>query len=66
MPFLMDHNGLARQRIDPARVMIEFPESRTYYKKVLSRVLFQVKLKGEVRVDEAGEAFVWISPLKKS
>ena len=65
LPFLYDHNGMARQGIDPAKVMITFPEARSYYKKVLSRVLFQAKLKSELRVDEAGQPFVWISPLKQ-
>jgi hypothetical protein len=42
------------------------PEARSYYKKVLSRVLFQAKMKCELRVDEAGTPFLWISPLKGS
>ena len=65
MMFLYDHNGMARQQIDPQKVMIEFPESRSYYKKVLSRVLFQAKMKSDLRVDEAGQPFLWVSPLKQ-
>ncbi len=65
MPLVWDHNGMARQEIDPAKVMITFPESRSYYKKVLSRVLFQAKMKSELRIDEAGEPFLWVSPLKQ-
>ena len=64
MPFLFDHNGMARQQIEPDKVMVEFPEARSYYKKVLSRILFQAKMKSEVRIDEAGQAFIWIAPLK--
>ena len=65
MPLLYDHNGMARQAIDPAKAIIEFPESRSYYKKVLSRVLFQAKMKSDLRVDEAGQPFLWVSPLKQ-
>ena len=64
MPLLYDHNGMAREQIDPAKVIIEFPEARSYYKKVLSRVLFQAKMKSELRVDEAGQPFLWVAPLK--
>jgi len=64
LPLLYDHNGMVRQNIDPAKVIIEFPEARSYYKKVLSRVLFQAKMKSELRVDEAGEPFLWVAPLK--
>ena len=65
MPLLYDHNGMARHEIDPAKAIIEFPESRSYYKKVLSRVLFQAKMKSDLRVDEAGQPFLWVAPLKK-
>lgn len=65
LPLLFDHNGLARHRIDVAKTMITYPASRSYYKKVLDRVLFQAKLKAEVRVDEAGEPFIWVAPIKR-
>ena len=65
LSLLYDHNGMARQQIDPHKVMIEFPESRSYYKKVLARVLFQAKMKADLRVDEAGQPFLWIAPLKQ-
>jgi hypothetical protein len=65
LPFLYDHNGMARQKIDLAKTTIKFPESRSYYKKVLDRILFEAKMKCELRVDEAGAPFLWISPVKK-
>lgn len=64
LPLLYDHNGMARENLDPARILVKFPESRSYYKKVVNRVLFQGKMRSELRVDEAGEPFLWISPLK--
>jgi hypothetical protein len=65
VPFLMDHNSLARHRVEPARVNVTMPAGRTYYRKVLDRLLFQAKLKAELRVDEAGEPFLWITTIKQ-
>jgi hypothetical protein len=62
-PFLFDHNGLARQQIDPAETRVSFPAGRKLYQKVINTVLFQAQLKNELRVDEAGRAFLWISCL---
>lgn len=66
LPMLFDHNSLARQKIDPAAVKVSLPEAKTFYKKILDRVLGQAKLTMELRIDEAGKPFLWISTLKKS
>jgi hypothetical protein len=65
IPFLMDQNGIARQRIDLAAVKVSYPAGRTFYKKVINRVLAQGRLTSELRVDEAGLPFFWISPVRK-
>ena len=62
IPFLIDHNGLARQRIDLATTKVTYPKGRAMYQKVLSKILFQSRLTSELRVDEAGRPFVWIEP----
>ncbi len=64
-PILLDHNALARHQIDPAAVKVTLPEGRTFYKKALDRLLYQAKLKCELRVDEAGRPLFWVSTLKK-
>ena len=64
-PFLMDHNGMAKHGIDPSTLGVELPSARTFYMKVVDRLLFQCGLKKEVRVDEAGKGFLWIEPIKK-
>ena len=62
-PFLFDHNGMARQQIDPAAKNVTFKrKERVAYLRVLDNVLFQARLKSEVRLDEAGRPFLWISP----
>ncbi|HEV3340749.1 MAG TPA: hypothetical protein VG125_10350 [Pirellulales bacterium] len=63
-PVLYDHYALARQGIDAAKVNVKFPASRTWYAKVLEKVLHQAKLKGEWRVDEAGKPLLWVTTLK--
>ncbi len=64
-PFLYDHNSLARQRIVPAEIPVSLPEGRTYYQRILTRLLSQAKLTSELRVDDAGSPFLWISPLRR-
>ncbi len=66
IPVLYDQNGMARQRIDPDRKLVSFPAKRTFYSRILKNLLFQAKLKYEVRLDEADNPFLWISPLKSN
>ena len=65
IPLLMDHQALARQQIEPAHIRVSFPVQRTFYKNVLDRILFQARLKGELRVDEAGKPFFWITTIQR-
>ena len=62
VPILYDHNGMARKDIDPKEALVSYPNKRTFYSKMMKNVLFQAKLKYEMRVDEAGRPFLWISP----
>jgi hypothetical protein len=63
-PVLYDHYALARQGIDATKVKVKFPPSRTWYGKVLEKILFQARLKGEWRVDEAGKPLLWVTTLR--
>ena len=62
-PILYDYNSLARRGIDPAKVNVSHPAKRTYYKRIIDRLVNQAKLKSDLRVDEAGKPFLWISSL---
>ena len=64
VPVLLDHKALARHGIDPAKVMVSYPQSRTTYSLALRRLLFEAKLKFEVRHDEAHKPFLWVTTLK--
>ncbi len=62
-PLLYDHNSLARQRIVLADIPVSLDPGRTYYQRILTRLLSQAKLTSELRVDDGGTPFLWISPL---
>ncbi|TWT72722.1 hypothetical protein Pla123a_40210 [Posidoniimonas polymericola] len=61
MPVLWDHAAMAAKRINPAEVEAKLPAANMPYYRILSRLLFQARLHGEVKVDEAGTTFYWIS-----
>lgn len=61
LPIRWDHITLAKNEIDPATIEVKLPRTRTYYKRILDLLLSQGRLKGELRVDEAGKVFYWVS-----
>jgi hypothetical protein len=63
-PLLLDHNGLARGEIS-LNAKVSFPKASTFYARALDRLLFQAKLKCELRIDEADKPFLWITTLKQ-
>ena len=63
MPVLMDHNALRAAR-GGAGEGDQVPQSRTTYSILLRKALFQARLKHEVRMDEAGTPFLWITTIK--
>lgn len=63
-PILLDHNALARHGVDPTKTSVKHPSHKTNYSLALRKLLFQAGLKFEVRVDEAGTPFLWISTVK--
>ncbi len=64
MPVLMDRNAMARHGVEPEKAIIKVPKSRTTYSILLRKALFQARLKHEVRMDEAGTPFLWITTIK--
>lgn len=63
-PVLYDHMALAKHKIDPAKAIVSFPSARSNYSLALQKMLFPAGLKFEVRVDDAGTAFLWVTSLK--
>ena len=64
VPFLIDQNGLAARRIELQNVTVSLQSRRTFYKQLLSRILFKARLEYEVRRDEADRPLIWIQPLR--
>ena len=64
MPILLDHNAMARHGLEPDKVIVELPVSRSTYSIMLRKVLFQARLKRELRVDDAGRPFLWVTSVK--
>ncbi len=62
IPILIDHNALARREVDIA-MKVSLPQTKTFYKKIIDRLLYQAKLKCDLRVDEADHPFLWITTL---
>lgn len=63
-PVLIDHYALAAHEIDPAQALVSHPKKRTYYWNLLRTALFQAKLTSQLRTDEAGKPFVWITTIQ--
>ncbi|MGA2799387.1 MAG: hypothetical protein ABSE63_17530 [Thermoguttaceae bacterium] len=63
-PVLYDRAALAKYKIDPAKAMVTFPHARTNYSMALEKMLFPAGLEIEIRVDEAGTAFLWVTTAK--
>ena len=64
MPVLLDRKALAKYNIDPKKSPVSFPNKRTTYSLALRKMLFQARLKFEVRYDDAGTPFLWVTTNK--
>jgi hypothetical protein len=64
VPVLYDHNAMARHGIELDKALVSHPQARTTYSVALRKMLAKVGLKFEVRVDEAGKPFLWVSTMK--
>jgi hypothetical protein len=63
-PFLVDRRRLRAQNIDPEKAIVRHPRRQTVFGQVLQAVLTQSNLKYEIRQDEAGKVFVWITTIR--
>lgn len=64
VPFVFDYNSMARHQIEPANIPVTLPRKKSFYNSIVRDLLRQAKLKHELRVDDAGKPFLWISSLK--
>ena len=61
LPVYWDVATMRAKEIDPQKVNIRLPSQKTRLSRVVDRILFQARLRGEVKVDEANTPFYWIS-----
>ena len=66
IPVLYDRKALAQHKIDPGKAMVSLPNSKTFYASALRRMLFQARLKFDVRFDDAGAPFLWVTTIKQA
>jgi hypothetical protein len=64
VPVLYDHNAMARHGIELEKATLSHPQAKTSYSIALRKMLAKVGLKFELRVDEAGKPFLWVSTMK--
>lgn len=60
-PLVLDQRTLAVRNLDPATAAVRFPRTKTFVRRAVDSILSQSKLAGELRVDEAGRPFYWIT-----
>lgn len=63
-PLLVDLGSIRNAGIDPNTALVSLPPTRGAWITNLRKMLFPAKLKSEVRIDEAGTPFLWITTLK--
>ena len=63
IPFVFDQNSMARNGTELQKVEVRIGHTKTYYDKLIRRCLNEAKprLKSELRTDESGQPFLWIS-----
>jgi hypothetical protein len=61
IPMYFDRASLKAHQIDPAKIQLKLARTKTTYKRVIDRILSQAHLASELRVDEAGVPFLWIT-----
>jgi hypothetical protein len=61
MPMYFDWAALKARKIEPAKIQVKLAKTRTTYKLVIDRILSQAHLASDIRVDESGQPFLWIT-----
>jgi len=66
MPVIMDDWVLQQRQIDPSKIEVSLPKKRTFLKSAIGKLLSQGRLAEEVRVDEQGQPFLWVTQFGKN
>ena len=66
VPLVIDSWALTAAQIDPAQAAVRLPRRRTFVRHAMDGILSQSRLAGELRVDENGRPFYWITKFGKN
>jgi hypothetical protein len=47
--------------INPNKIPVKLPAKKTFLKNAVDKLLSQARLASEIRIDEAGTAFLWVT-----
>jgi hypothetical protein len=67
MPFLYDHNSMARHGADPKKIKVTLKRPQETYYGIVREILAEGRpqMMPEIRLDEAGTPFMWITTMRK-
>lgn len=66
VPLILDQWILDQLEIDPDKVEVKYPRRKVYLKRAVDKILSQARLVGELRVDEQGNVFYWVTQFGKN
>jgi hypothetical protein len=61
LPILFNRAALNLRQVDPATVQVRLPRARMSYKVLIDRIVAKGGMGSELRVDESGRPFLWIT-----
>ena len=65
VPVVLDESALRAAGVDPARAMVSVPAGRSTWLKAVRFAVAEHRLQSELRQDEAGRGFLWVTPIKR-
>lgn len=61
-PIIFDEGLLSAAQMDPDSIKVTIKAKRSFYGKVIRKAAFDAKMKTEIRTDEQGKPFFWVTP----
>lgn len=65
LPMVFDYNSMAREKVEPGEIKVSTKKGKKSYAVILDEILYQGKLKVDVRIDEAETPFLWITTIRE-
>ncbi len=65
VPIVLDHWILTQREIVPDQISVKLARRKTFLKGALNRLASQARLATEIRIDELGQPFIWVTQFGK-